>query len=521
LNEFKGSVLRKPWIVLLAAATFSAVCFALDARIGFNIWDEGFLWYGVRQVMAGEVPVRDFMSYDIGRYYLAAAVMVMLHDDGILALRLCLGLVQTFGVVLATYLVVKNDTRQRLVYSFLVAGIFIAWIMVTPYKNFDTATSILLIAALAFPLSRPEPSRWFIAGAIIGIAAMFGRNHGLYGGVAAMGVLIYVYWRSNWRQAWRAIGWISIGLIVGYLPNLVMLAWVRGFASAFWDSIALIFEHGATNLALPIPWPWIAFSRSAPPAETLRAVLVGAFFVAFPIFGVGGLIYAAYLRGRRPSPHLAVFTSAALLAIPYAHYAYSRADLAHLSFGVFPLLIGLLVWPKMRRHVRLAGAALLLVISVFVALPYFPVYQAARDGNWRMSSVGNDVLTIAPPDAEQIALLERVTARYACGNRSVFVTPFWPGAYAVLRRKAPEWEIYALLPRNVAFQEAEIARIKAADPGLAVIIDLAIDGRQELRYKNTHPMIERFIRDNFNPVKDPAPAYLQIYARDDVARKCS
>jgi hypothetical protein len=394
--------------------------------------------------------------------------------------------------------------------------------MIMPYKSFDTATSIALIAALAFPLSRPEPSRWVIAGLIIGIAAMFGRNHGLYGGVAAMGALLYVYCGSNWRQAWRAICWISIGVIGGYLPNLIMLWWVPGFASAFWDSLVSIFEHGATNLALQIPWPWIAFFGSAPPAETLRAFLVGAFFVALPIFGVSGLLYAAYLRGRRPSRHLSVFISAALLAIPYAHYAYSRADLPHLSFGVFPLLVGLLVWPGAGPRIRFVGAALLLVASVFISLPYHPAYQAARDGNWRRVSVGGDALIINPSHAEEIALLERLASRYACDNRSVLIAPFWPGAYPVLRRKAPVWEIYALLPRSVAFQEAEIARIKAANPGFALIIDFALDGRQELRYNNTHPLIDQFIRDNFIPVKGSvAPAYLQVYVREDAARKCT
>jgi hypothetical protein len=97
-------------------------------------------------------------------------------------------------------------------------------------------------------------------------------------------------------------------------------------------------------------------------------------------------------------------------------------------------------------------------------------------------------------------MLHSVTAQYAPNGRNILVTPLWPGAYALLNRKSPMWDIYALFPRGDEFQRREIEQIKKANPGFVLVLDIPVDGRDDLRFRSIHPRTEQYIRDNFDPM---------------------
>jgi hypothetical protein len=68
----------------------------------------------------------------------------------------------------------------------------------------------------------------------------------------------------------------------------------------------------------------------------------------------------------------------------------------------------------------------------------------------------------------------------------------------------------------MAFENGEIRRIKASRPGFALVFDLPLDGREELRFKNTHPLIHQYVQDNFEPMKiSQNPAYQICRARGE------
>ena len=306
----------------------------------------------------------------------------------------------------------------------------------------------------------------------------------------------------------------SLGVVIGYLPVLVFLVVVPGFALAFWESIRLLFEIKATNFPLPVPWPWLVPFGRLSTDEILRSVAKGIFFIAIVVFGILGIVWVIRqrLQNKPVSPTL---IASIFLALPYAHYAYSRADLAHLGPGIPPFLMGILaLLASQPAKIKWSFAALLCGASLLVMLPTHPRWYCYFYSNQQCVDikVGGDKLKVDLGTATNLEALNKLAAQFAPGDRTFIAAPYWPGAYAALGRKAPMWEIYVLFPRSAAFQQAEIERIKATKPGFVVIDDFPLDGREEMRFRNSHPILDQYIRDNFELLPGDArnPAF-QVY----------
>jgi hypothetical protein len=484
------------WSAVGAAAI--VLVFGLEGRVGFNLADESFLWYGTQRVLSGEVPIRDFMAYDPGRYYWSAAFMYLVGDYGIVSLRVSVAVFQSIGLMLAMLLLLRAPPRAPLVFYLLAGATLLLW-MYPRHKLFDITIAICLIAGLAHLVVRPTLARYFLMGLLVGAVAIFGRNHGVYGAVASLAAMGVLSWKRIGPPLVNALSTFSAGVLIGFSPILIACLLVPGFFRAFLDDVLFLFEIGSTNLTLPVPWPWEAVGLPWP--EVLQHVLLGSFFVMALVFAIAG---PAYVLISGLGPANATFAAAAFLALPYAHFVFSRADAPHLAQGIFPLIIGLMSAPCMRTGGRRAAlAALLLTASLPVGLPQHPSWTAWRNGEWRSAQIGHDRLVVSPDTAANVNLLTELVANDAPDGKAILSLPFWTAPYAIFNRKAPNQELYPLFPQSRAYQEQEIARIRAADPALVILDDSALDDQEERRYRNTHPLIYRYIIENFERVDDP------------------
>jgi hypothetical protein len=479
-----------------------------------NLSDEGSLWYCSQRVMLGEVPIRDFFSYDPGRYYWSASVMSLLGDNGIMALRGSVALFQALGLFIALLLISRARGKQNFLFLILAVLILAVW-MFPRHKIFDISLSILLIGALTFLIEKPILKRYFLSGLCIGFVAVFGRNHGLYGACASIGVIA---WLSIKRLEGPGLikgasHWLA-GLVAGYIPILLMVLFVPGFARIFWGSICYLFEIKTTNLSIPIPWPWQVPFDSLPFDNAIRGVLIGLFFIAIVLWGV--LLIFFVVRKRFCDENIsAALVATCFLALPYAHYAYSRADVSHLAQGIFPFLVGSLVYLATQPAIIKWPLTLVLCFtSLLVMHVYHPGWQFITNKQWVNIEISGDTLQVPPSTAKDIQLVRNLTEKYAQGERNVLVTPLWPGAYAILKKKSPMWSNYSIFPRSTKFQNEENERIAQANPGFALVIDSQVDGREEFRFRNSHSVIYQFIESNFQKIdaRTGNPDYL-VYVK--------
>ena len=496
-------------IVLILAVVACLTDFLLEAHIGFSLWDGGYLWYGVQRVLQGEVPIRDFMAYDPGRYYWAAALLRLFDSSGIVAVRAATMAFSALGVVCAGWLILQGASGGKYTrLGLAVLGMAACVLWLEPWwKGYDVASSIFLIASLTRLLKHPAPSRFLVHGVVIGLVAVMGRNHGLYGAVAsllAMPALMFGTEKVVWERCIPA--WI-VGMVLGFSPIMVACIADRSFAGMFWESIRyLVFEYRGTNLPLPVPWPWDVPVGQMLSLAMVRPMLIGCVFFMLPGFCLVGVMWI--LRRTREDVAISnpIFAASVYTSIPYLNVAFSRADISHLAQAVYPCLIGLLVYPwrgSVRNVARWLGLPLLLIVTLWIVLPLHASYLKWTEAGWRQVEVGRDEIWMDAATATLVGEIKATAAEHVPFGGTVLAAPVWPGVYALLEVRSPVWEIYPILPRNNVFQDQEITRLQKANPGLVLIYDIALDGRDQLRYANTHPRIWQYVNTHYHRVAAP------------------
>lgn len=508
----RNDSMRASAMAMAVALVFIAGSQFLEIHYGLNIWDEGFLWYGVQRVWEGEVPIRDFMAYDPARYYWVVGISSLWGGRGIIDLRIAVAVFQWLGLVSALW-VLASSARFRVFGFLLCAAVLCAW-MLPRHKLFDISVSLIMVAVLQWWISCPSIKRHVVAGVFVGVIACFGRNHGVYAAVGSLLSMFAIAAANRGRELWLGAGAWALGIVLGFLPMILASFLVPGFAGAFLASIMFLFEVKATNLPLPVPWPWTIPLPLLSFEDGFRSILIGAAFIGLLVYPVCALVYVVHHRMAGERLDSAV-TACLCLSIPYAHYAFSRADVGHLALGIFPALLGTLLFlMRLKAPARTAGMVILVVVSAWIVAAQHPAVLCARSGNCEAVPISGDTLILDPSVSSDVGLIRELSAKYAPDGRAFLATPLWPGAYALMERKSPIWEIYALPARSPAFQRTEIQRLEMASPGFVIVFDLALDNRDELRYSNTHPLIEQYIKEHFIPVKSPNPMY-QIYRSMD------
>ncbi|MES2581566.1 MAG: hypothetical protein V4627_02520 [Pseudomonadota bacterium] len=487
------------WLFVLPCVLV-ALSFTLQGRKDFNLWDEGFFWYGAQRVLAGDVPIRDFFAYDPTRYYWAAAVMGLLGDNGVVSLRLGAALAQVIGLFLALNLIspFRKPHRHADLLLLLASTVVLMLWMYVYYKVYDVVAALVLLTVLAWWLEKPSVQRFFVLGIGVGFVATIGRNHGVYGLVGCAGAIACGNFPRQGVVDWlAALVVLGTGIAIGFAPVWVAMLVVDGYAAAFLESVYYLFEIQATNIPLPVPWPWSPNLLTLSPGLAVHGFFAGLCFVAllaFPVVSIPWILVSKF----KDKPVQPAFVAAAVLAVPYAHYAFSRADVPHLSFAIFPLLMGcLLAAQQLQPTFKWLLLAALVFISGLLMLPLQPAGKCLIVHRCVDVNVAGDVIRLPEKKAAEVRIVQRLVADHVPAGGGMLVTPSWPGAYPLVGQKSPVYDIYTLLKRSDSFQHKEIARLAEAKPSLVVVVEEPLDGGESHFLRNTSPLVYAYVLKHF------------------------
>jgi hypothetical protein len=501
---------RSALVALGLALVLTAGNHLLVGDLYLNLRDEGYLWYGVVRVLAGEVPLRDFQAYDPGRYYWCAALSPLV-GDGILGVRASVAAFQAIGVFLGL-LVVRRLLRPGLAGDLwlLPAGLlFLLW-MFPRFKLFEATVTLAGVWVLVRLLERPDARRHLSLGLVVGLAAFFGRNHGVYLAAASLATLALLAWRGAPAPGvgrLRGLGAWAGGVVLGYAPLLAMLALVPGFASAFREAVFSVLERGA-NLPKPYPWPWRADLGELAGFELAGelAVLLGFLLpvLCLPL----GLVTLARTRGDQLARR-APLVAACLVGTIYVHHYSLCSDLPHLAQAIPPVLLtglALAALPRSRALLVRGALVLLLAHAALLALARHPVLQHFGPGEpvkLAAHEVAGEELRLKARLARHLRRVEGMVETLV-GDEELLIVPTRPTMYPLLGKTSPLWWIYFLWPATEAEQEETLRRLDERGVNWALVVEKSFDRQEEYDFRHTNPRVWEHFQREWLLVRDPS-----------------
>jgi hypothetical protein len=503
-SEAAGSLpqtdLSGGWLLLLSALLVGGL-FLLQGRIGLDLTDEGFLWYGAVRTAHGGVPLRDFYAYDPGRYLWAAA-WAQLLGDGILALRLSTAIFAAFGLFLGLLAVRRSVASRGLLLA--VAVVLALW-MLPRHKLFESSLAMAGVYVALRVLEKPSVKSWVAAGVATGLAAIFGKNHGLYWSLSFLALLFFLHLRiERGRYGRDLLAWLS-GVAAGLLPFLLMAVAVPGFFRSELDSLLFFILQGRTNSPLPVPWPWRPTYSGVGAWVGATQLALGLSFLLLPCFYALAAVLA--WRTGRAQFERRLLLAASSVGVFYMHHAFSRADAAHLGQSIHPALLGLvalpLAWEGGRRRLA-AGfiAALVAFVTLFAAVPQSYLVRRLveeRQGIRYVScDIAGDQLLLRGDLADSLQRIRAAVGERLTPAEPLLILPHFPGLYPFLGRAAPVWDIYMIWPALQGSDERRIEEIERHGVRWALIGGY---GEQPwLGLRATHPVLVGYLDERFKTV---------------------
>jgi hypothetical protein len=294
-------------------------------------------------------------------------------------------------------------------------------------------------------------------------------------------------------------------LFVGYLAQWLMFVFVPGYFRAFVQQTGEMLTAG-TNLARPVPWPW-ATPALDPFWLRIPLVVEGCWYLLLLSFFVLVAIRVWQLGPTRMLSH-PVLAATTLVSLPYTHYVFSRPDIVHLSHGAPTAALGLIAlgftFGVGRWSLGYVLASVLMGASFFANLFQFglTIEMMAPPNTLFAVEIKNHRILVRGYYAKVLLLAQHLAHDLAKPDEPILFLPLMPGLYPFTGRVSPISRNYFVYP-SPEEDRAMLSEVEAAKVQWVMLQDYALDGRDDLRFKNANPLVSKYFQRNFGQVNIP------------------
>ncbi|MEM8792335.1 MAG: hypothetical protein AAGE80_12020 [Pseudomonadota bacterium] len=475
-------------ILLVSATTLPFL------RVGLDLADEGYLVYGTQCLLRGQTPIRDFRAYDPGRYYWMA-LFALRHRATYMTVRRANVVIQTLSLMALSAAVWWATGNPWI--TTLSSALALIWLQ-PRHKQVDNFFIILGLALLAQLSPASEPGAFFAMGLSLGVSSFFGLNTFAYlVGAFALYAALFLGLPSG-----SDVRALALGVFVGATPVILLCLCAWDYARSYFDRKVLVLaKRGTTNLNLPHPWIWTppqtGFLRQSPGQRLALRVL----FTALPIIFAVGLV----LHGLRPGQDLSSADRLALaacsLGIMTFYHALSRADLGHIYLPTLSLiaLVGAGGVAVLGPTMTVVLLAFLIAGSVWLVWdrPFQPLGYFRIKDSWIPCDTPQGCFLLQPPEAAQMKGWGAVIEAETQPGAPILTVPVLVGLCALYERRHAAFDTFPIYPSSPGARAQMLEDITLSRPAVAIVSQVALDGRQDLVFSNNYPNVARYLAETF------------------------
>ena len=475
--------------ILLSSLSALLLVLALDVpflRIGINLADEGYLYFGTKQVLKGKVPIIDFRSYDPGRYYWCA-LWLGIFGKSLWIQRLSMSFLKCVDLAIVGFLCFQIS--ESLLIVILVQLGCLGWFSIS-YKMIEYLFIALQLLTFWMTLELGNEASFGSIAFLLSFSIFLGLNLTVYQSFA---VLLFF---TISPIPISSIPWtgVLLGLVTGALPILIMIVRYPSFLKHYWNKkISPILKRRGTNLKVPYPWLW----RNPPhilATSPLRAFCVKLLFTLVPVLFLTCLAFH-WIGLFDSRTNQALILPALVVGIPWLNHVISRSDLNHmhligLPFGLLLINLTVMYFSSIVTLIVVIGWV---ILSIWLLKPGFTTLflphnlkrQKLEGRNYRITRSQRSTID---------GILDLVTKR---GDKTTFFAPTLCMLYALTDTEPGAYDTFPVYPATNSKQQEMILELSASQPTLMVINNIELDSNPERCFSSTHPLVWNYIREKY------------------------